>query len=255
MTKAIGGWNLRTLLANVHDDVQAQLDAARQLVGHPTDKGDSSESVWIDLFNTYLPRRYHTIKGHIADSEGNFSEQIDVIILDRQYTPLIFSFKSVQVVPAESVYAVFESKQETSADTVEAAKQKLSSARKLARTSGPIVNQGQPTGKTELKQILGGILALESVWKDPLGDTFLNHVADDEPKRLMDLGCVASRGMFVREGETFQIDTQGRHATRFLFKLMTKLQSIGTVPAIELEKYEPFLSDESPKDDLVEENA
>lgn len=36
---------------------------------------------------------------------------MDVVIHDRQYSPLVFTFKDSFYVPAESVYAVFEAKQ------------------------------------------------------------------------------------------------------------------------------------------------
>ena len=47
----------------------------------------------------------------MVDSEGAFSQQIDVVIFDRQYTPFIAHFEGQKVIPAESVYGVFEAKQ------------------------------------------------------------------------------------------------------------------------------------------------
>ena len=98
-------WSLAALFADFHDKVQCELATARKL-GHPTDKGDASEQVWIDVLTHYLPRRYEARKGFVVDSRGVFSQQIDVIVHDRQYSPFVFTFKGTDVVPAETTEAI-----------------------------------------------------------------------------------------------------------------------------------------------------
>lgn len=51
-------------------------------------KGDASESVWRELLQAYLPKRYQAETAHVVDSKGAFSDQIDVVVFDRQYSPL-----------------------------------------------------------------------------------------------------------------------------------------------------------------------
>ena len=58
------------------------------------------------------------------DSAGTFSEQIDVVVFDRQYSPFIFNFEGQVIIPAESVYAVFEAKQAINAEYVAYARRK-----------------------------------------------------------------------------------------------------------------------------------
>jgi hypothetical protein len=70
------------------------------------------------LLDTYLPKRYQVATAHVVDSEGNFSDQIDVVVFDRQYSPFIFSYQGQTIIPAESVYGVFEAKQTLNADLV-----------------------------------------------------------------------------------------------------------------------------------------
>ena len=101
-------WSLSTLLESLHQDVQNKLAAIRQTVQHPGAKGDASEQVWIELLKTYLPKRYSAEQAFVVDSAGGISQQIDVVIFDRQYTPFIFEIQDAKYVPAESVYAVFE---------------------------------------------------------------------------------------------------------------------------------------------------
>jgi hypothetical protein len=103
-----------------------------------------------------------------VDSEDAFSEQMDVVIFDRQYSPFIFRFQGQTIVPAESVYAVFEAKQSIDAGQVEYARKKVASVRRLRRTSLPIPHAGGTYPPRPLPKILGGLLTFESDWKPAL---------------------------------------------------------------------------------------
>ena len=59
----------------------------RSLFGHTVIKGDASENVWIELLASYLPKRYSVERATVVDSLGNFSDQLDVVVFDRQYSP------------------------------------------------------------------------------------------------------------------------------------------------------------------------
>jgi hypothetical protein len=124
-------WSLPRLLAGLHDDIERRLQTARESFGHPTTEGDASAKVWIDLFETYRPAATGPSMAHIVDSEGTFSDQIDVAIFDRQYSPLIFHFEGQVILPAESLYAVFEAKQTINATNIDYAQEKVASVRRL----------------------------------------------------------------------------------------------------------------------------
>ncbi|WP_022951181.1 DUF6602 domain-containing protein [Leucothrix mucor] len=236
-------WNLRTILGDLHHDIQEQLRRARN-IGHPSEKGDASEDVWLELFQQYLPERYHAIKAHVVDSEGTFSDQIDVVIFDRQYSPFIHNFKGSTVVPAESVYAVFEAKQTMDASLVSYAQKKVASVRRLKRTSLPIPHAGGEYPAKTPFHILGGMLTFESEWKPPFGDAFHKAVSLDGNGNL-DLGCVASHGFFHfnQKNKTYIVDTERKPATAFLFRLISQLQLCGTVPMIDVEAYAHWLTE------------
>ncbi|SAM63451.1 Uncharacterised protein [Enterobacter kobei] len=101
-------WSLSQLFASLHEDIQLRLGTARKAFQHPGAKGDASEGVWIEMLDTYLPKRYQAANAFVVDSLGNFSDQIDVVVFDRQYSPFIFKFNEQIIVPAESVYAVLK---------------------------------------------------------------------------------------------------------------------------------------------------
>jgi hypothetical protein len=230
-------WSLPVLFADFHAKIERELLSARKL-GHPTDKGDASEQVWIDVFNEYLPKRYEARKGFVVDSAGAFSAQTDVIIHDRQYSPFVFTFKGTDVVPAESVYAVFEAKQETIGDHVRYAMEKAAAVRQLHRTSLGVQTITGPTKPKPLHHMLAGLLTLTSPWKPALGETLVGHLQQDIPEGVLDIGCVADAGWFNRVGDRdYDLHTVDKAATRFLFELIAQLQAIGTVPMLDTRAY------------------
>lgn len=105
-------------------------------------KGDATEQHWIEFLRTYLPDRYKVDKAIVIDSTGNVSEQMDVVIYDAIYTPFIFKQDGFMYIPAESVYAVFEVKQDVEGH-IEYAAKKVESVRKLKRTSISMVSSGK----------------------------------------------------------------------------------------------------------------
>jgi hypothetical protein len=86
----MSGWSLPKLIAGLHDGIEQRLKTMRSTMGHPGTKGDASEAVWLELLQTYLPQRYQAAKAHVVDSEGAFSQQIDIVVFDRQYSSFVF---------------------------------------------------------------------------------------------------------------------------------------------------------------------
>lgn len=235
-------WSLPELLAGLHSDIEGQLSAARKLMGHPVDKGDASEAVWLELLNKYLPRRYSADKATVVDSKGTFSQQMDVVVYDRQYSPFIFTFKETKIIPAESVYAVFEAKQSLNADQVDYAHNKIASVRGLHRTSLPIPSAGGPLPPKPLHDILGGLLTFESDWNPPLGPS-LQKALTTPHAGYIDLGCVAAKGHYGREPNgTYTFTSDGKPATAFLFELLARLQALATVPMVDIREYARWLT-------------
>ena len=237
-------WNLATVLATLHDDIQRRLESARKTFGHPDAKGDSSERVWLELLQNYLPRRYEAKTAFIVDSRGEFSEQIDVVVFDRQYSPFILHYEGQAVIPAESVYGAFEAKQSINAAQVTYAMKKIASVRNLHRTSLPIPHAGGTYAAKPPQHIHGGLLTFESDWSPPLGEALRNALGEGEQPERLDIGCVAAHGYFVRSatGKGYDIIGGGKPATAFLFRLISELQLKATVPMIDIQAYGRWLA-------------
>lgn len=240
----MSNWSLSQLLASLHDDIQQRLDIVRKSLNHPGTKGDASENVWLELLQKYLPRRYEAAKAHVVDSRGVFSEQIDVVVFDRQYSPFIFNYEGQTIIPAESVYAVFEAKQTVNAGLVEYAQKKVASVRRLHRTSLPIPHAGGTYPAKPLIPIYGGLLTFESEWSPGLGQPLLDALARGGAEERLELGCIAAHGYFSldKNAGSYELSSGGKPATAFLLKLISELQFSGTVPMIDVQAYAQWLS-------------
>ena len=237
-------WSLDVLLSSLHDDIHQRLTTARKSFNHPGTKGDASEGIWLDLLQKYLPKRYQCEKAHVVDSFGNFSDQIDVVVFDRQYSPFIFNYQNQLIIPAESVYAVFEAKQELTAAWIQYAQEKVASVRNLHRTSLPIPHAGGTYPAKPLMNVIGGILTLESGWSPPLGEPMIRALNNLVANGHLDLGCVAAHGAFSynENAKAYEISDHAKHAATFLFELIKRLQVCGTVPMIDIDAYASWLT-------------
>tara|TARA_R110001599_G_scaffold118636_9_gene288014 strand:- start:63 stop:782 length:720 start_codon:yes stop_codon:yes gene_type:complete len=236
-------WSLSDLLTNIHRDVEMRLSIVRSSFAHPGTKGDGTENIWLQILETYLPKRYQVSKAHVVDSEGGFSDQIDVVVYDRQYSPFVFVCEEQLFVPAESVYAVFEAKQSVDAGVIKYAQDKIHSVRSLHRTSLPIPHAGGTYDPKPLIPIIGGILSLESEWTPAMGQSLRKKLVADRSDGLINIGCIANHGYFNfdRERNDFEFLVSQKATTAFLLKLISILQFSGTVPMIDVDAYAKWL--------------
>jgi hypothetical protein len=232
---------LKELYSNLQKRLSADLSAARDANRNAEAKGDESELTWLELLDKHLPHRYRAVKGFVIDCNGDESDAIDVIIHDRQYTPIIYNQKGFPYIPAESVYAVLEAKQELDKGLIEYAGDKAQSVRRLHRTTASIPFAAGTYAAKEPFPILAGIVAYDSRWNPPLGESFHNAVETLEVLRRLDIGIASTHGAFEVEYPTgkAEIKTYGAGCAlaAFLIKLLARLQALGTVPAIDYNVY------------------
>ena len=256
--------DLKELFHGLQEQMQTSLNVNRKFIEHPGSKGDATEQHWIEFLRTYLPDRYKVDKAIVIDSTGNVSEQMDVVIYDAIYTPFIFKQDGFMYIPAESVYAVFEVKQDVKGN-IEYAAQKIESVRKLKRTSIGMVSSGRLTTARQLTKIIGGILTTTSSYSE--NDTVINQLKKLNGLQTLDLGCLCDTGSFyVDYNETIpksidptkdindnrkyieqvyesrqinEIKLSDKDVSLFTFflQLVSYLKSIGTVPAIDINAY------------------
>jgi hypothetical protein len=247
--------DLADLFCKFQEQLLAKQNLVRSAIQHPGTKGDASELNWLDLLRDYLPIRYRIEKAFLVDSEGTLSQQQDIVIFDRQYSPFILNESGAFYVPAESVYAVIEAKQDLTREHVVYAGEKAASVRKLRRTSTSIYHAGGTHPPKEPFRIPAGIVTVSQGWKEPFGDSFMKVLTEQaaaEDRRL-DFGCVLDSGGFMvaydAAGEpTVSHSEPSFSVMHFLLNLFRTLQFLGTVPAIDVGEYLRWLEKKSCED-------
>ncbi|WP_280450689.1 DUF6602 domain-containing protein [Nocardia cyriacigeorgica] len=210
---------------------------------HPNAKGDNSEVTWRKMLSAYLPDRYKVSKGFVIDHEGAISHYIDIIIYDRYYSPIVFNENDTLYIPAESVFAIIESKQSLNKGHIEYASDKAHSVRTLARTSAPIRQMNSTFAtKADTRVILAGIVTTSSDWSPPLGESFEHAISDAAEVSPIDFGCSLNNGSFsITYDEAGQpsVTTSDSDSSliSFFVDLVARLQAMGNPPAIDLRKY------------------
>lgn len=233
---------LRSLFLGLQKQMVAELSTNRENIIHPGTKGDASELSWLKVLQHYLPKRYQIKKAFVLDSRGQLSEQIDIVIFDQQYSPFLFNQSGALYVPAESVYAVIEVKQDLAKDEIEYAGSKAASVRQLHRTSVPIPHAGGIYSPKEPFRILSGIVTLGSTWNPPFGKAFKSSIAGLSPTQQIDLGCALQFGSFeitYSDNEKLMIETSQQEDSLIFFflHLLSRLQQLGTAPMIDIDEY------------------
>lgn len=207
------------------------------LLDHPVTKGDHCESAWIDFFRSFLPNKYAIDKGFVFDAQGNVSDQIDVIIYDSLYTPLIFGTEAGEkFITAESVYAVFDSKPKIDKSTLEYTNSKVASVVDLIRSSRAMIIGGKSVPARELTHIIGGILAIDSV--EP--ETIEKHLANSS---YIDVGCGIKKTSFIcYRDENHNIKETSFSSSEesilaFFYIILNLLYQLGTVAGLDIRDY------------------
>jgi hypothetical protein len=233
---------LHQAFIDVQSELQLKLRRAAQSINHTGTHGGVSESHWIEVMRAYLPDRYKVDSGFVIDSRGCRSEQIDIIIFDRHFTPTLLDQQHHRYVPAEAVYAVFESRPEINKSNLEYAGSKAASVRHLYRTSIRITHAGGHYEPRLLFPFVAGIVASRAGWADGLGATFREVLPQVGDSRL-DCGCCLVSGAFDVFAGELSISPADTALIHFLFRLLGKLQSLGSVPAIDWSAYAEVLHD------------
>lgn len=220
--------DIQNLFSALDREMKLKLSSSIDEIHHPGTKGTESELNWIGLLNRYLPERYKVSSGFVIDHKGSLSDQIDVIIYDRHFTPFIFHGENTIYIPAEGVYAVFEVKTEFSKQNYDYAVAKLKSVRNLERTSANFVHIGGSDKKQNF-EIIGGLLTATNGSSE-------QFKAIDNQKDLTIVVCLEAGVKVIREG-IVESNNNSNILSFFLLKIIERMRALGSVPALEVDKY------------------
>ena len=84
-------------------------------------------------------------------------------------------------------------------------------------------------------------MTLTTSWKDTFGEPFQNCIENTDENSRLEMGCCLEKGSFLikYEGESYSFETSSEDESLiyFFLKLLTKLQELGTVPALDINSY------------------
>ncbi len=234
---------LRSAFSAEEQVLALQIELSSKSITHSGIAGAINELHFIDFLRKYLPKRYEISSAIVIDSNGRTSDQIDVVIFDNQYTPTLLDQKSHRFVPAEAVYAILEVKPTINREYLTYAAQKAKSVRVLHRTSIPIqYADGEYPAKKPFN-IVAGIVAPNISYKAGFSSRAFQHLHASlgELERL-DCGLALTLSAF----DTYRGNIAHRSGNNclapFIFPLLGQLQNLGTVPAVDWNKYAGIIS-------------
>ena len=239
MVKSKKKVDIREIFLGLQSQMRSRLSLNRKILTHPVAKGDATELEWIDMLSAYLPSRYRADRAFVIDCEGNVSDQIDIVIYDRHYSPFILKQNGATYIPAESVYSVIEVKSTMNKTHLEYASRRAESVRRLKRTTAPIVHAG---GKIDTPKepfnILAGILTIDGKFTETLKKALIKLPAE----QFLNFGCSLDHVSFwfkkhEEDNYSFEKSSQDEALIFFFLNLLAELQQLGTVPAIDLKAY------------------
>lgn len=230
---------LQKAFAQQQEVLRAKLKLAEFSITHDGTRGDVAEYHFISILRQFLPSRYQVDSAIIIDRDGETSDQIDLVIYDRQYTPTLLDQRHHKYIPAEAVYTVFEVKPTINKFYLDYAGKKIASVRRLHRTSAAITDIRGVNAPNTHKPILGGILAANIEWADGFGVSFLANHGELSPECGLQCGLAVDGGsfdLFAGPG-AFTFGPTENGLIFFLFRLLNQLRVMGTVPAIDGNAY------------------
>ena len=148
-------------------------------------------------------------------------------------------------IPAEAVYAIFECKPKVDKGYLEYAGKKAESVRRLKRTSVDVYTvSGKVCAKRHF-EIVAGILAIEVDWTDGFGSEAFRGVHETLiGESTIDCGYAATGESFdtFAGPRAYTFGPKDNALAFFAFRLLSKLQSLATVPAVDWMAYANQLS-------------
>ncbi|MCL4363739.1 hypothetical protein M1328_00705 [Patescibacteria group bacterium] len=161
--------------------------------GHPTDTGENREDLLVAFLNNHLPAKYEALKGgKIFDSNGNISEQVDVLIYDKNTPQLKERVRTLYM--SEGVGAAIEVKPNLDNSALKEALNKVDSFKKPIKS----IVAGMSIGDVK-KNVYSGIFSYQTAM-DPatIKNAVLEKYKDVEINLCIDFICINKKFIILK---------------------------------------------------------
>ena len=240
--------DLSFLFKSACEEMKSKFNSTKANIIHSGTKGGTNEDVWISWLKNYLPKRYEINRGVVINSKGYQGLQQDIVIFDRQYSPLIYKQEETLFIPVECVYAVIEVKTQLTKEEIKDAGEKIASIRRLYRLpSQKIRHIGGVHRPIKRGRIYGYIVSSSAGWTENSVWTKISQYLPISKEEFIDGGCVVNRGAFSAQREKNKFlfrHTLSKEQTLFGFLglLFEDIKSLATVPPWDLGRYSSFIN-------------
>jgi hypothetical protein len=216
----------RGLLQFAMDELSSALSnavGASSPIQHRLLKGEFRERRVIAGLRSFIPRRYYISSGVIANANGDFSLQQDIILSDSMTVPPVLAAGELGVHLIETVRAVIEVKSKATAQTMREAVKNIASVKRLMpnepRSFMDMSGGGIAVGETFDKPF-GGVIFLDSEAPDiTIGNAFRDEVStlapNDRPNAVVVVNEFAILWGNLTQGSQALIEPQPMSATEF----------------------------------------
>ncbi len=208
---------LSSTFEKVGRQFQIEFGELTRETSHHLTAGESREKALIDLLRKYLPQRVGADRGFVIDAQGNESQQIDIILYDKQ-AATTFEAAGVSYFPCETVLAIGEVKSDiTSTGRLEDALSKIRSVKCLDRSNAgknkPITGPGLSTSsivqfnpeKNHRDQIFGFIFTQTTLTQESLIEILQEFNGANPRSHWMNLFCAFDQTIITYENKTRSI--------------------------------------------------
>lgn len=128
---------LRDYYANMAAQMQAASNGlAQHFATHRPSSGANKEKIVADFLSKHLPSKFGIETGLLITSNGEFSNQADVIIVDHSYNAPLYGSYDSRLWPVESAFALVEVKSNLSPKELSDSVKKCVKFKKLERKFG-----------------------------------------------------------------------------------------------------------------------
>lgn len=174
----------KEIIETIIDEINDAKKKSKKIynAGNIKSSGDEVEDLIREKISLFLPERYMVKQGHLVNSQGKVSNQLDIIIFDRFSTPKFFESKNKTVFyPIESVLAIGEIKKTLrNNDIIEFSKKIKFIKEDMERELVENTTYDGITGKTLLSDVVN--METDRKFKNPLFSFIFAIDVDDFTK-------------------------------------------------------------------------
>ena len=205
--------DLRSALSLGGEQARSELTLLRKSLNHPGQKGTALENFIARLLKRHLPDHILATEGIIISSDGDVSNQIDLILYDSS-APKFFNNGTTRVIPVEYVYAIIEIKASLSASVLDDIFQKqraVKAFKKYFATANstpflPVSFHAYGSDRSE-SPIFSFVFAFEaSQSSTSILERYLAHHAQNHVSECIDMVYLGENDLIVRGSTGLGLD-------------------------------------------------